>query len=311
MVAGGVAADGGAAAGVDAAALDRLVEASSDAHSHALVVIRGDSLVGTWYAGGERRMVETMSVTKSVLNLALGRLVTLGALPSIDVPVADYFPEWRETEREAITVRHLLNHTSGLADPGTGAIYASGDFVRLALESDLATTPGTAVAYNNNAVNLLAGLMCRAAGDRLDHFLAEDLFTRLGINQFRWSLDEAGNPHGMAGLQMYAEDLARLGQLVLRRGEWNGRQLIQSSWFDESLRPGSHLSDELGLLWWIIRDEDGQVVGYRADGYLGQYLVIYPEEELVAVRLVASSPAYDPDTDAFRDFPAMVMDLVR
>jgi CubicO group peptidase (beta-lactamase class C family) len=85
-----------------------------------------------------------------------------------------------------------------------------------------------------------------------------------------------------------------------------------------SLRPGSDLSGRVGLLWWLIRDpgpdgepEGGPVVGYRADGYLGQYLVIYPAERLVGVRMVASSPAYDPDTDGFREFQAMLRDLAR
>lgn len=304
-----VATAEGETATVDPEALDRLIAAANAAHSHALVVLKDGELVGAWHASGERRKIELMSATKSVVNLAVGRLVMTGALASIDEPVHRYYPAWSEGDKSHITIRHLLNHTSGLDSPRpTTPIYESDDFVRFALDADLLSEPGTELAYNNNAANLLAGVVGRAAGERMDLFLGSDLFAKLGITDFGWSLDSAGNPHGMSGLQMYAEDVATLGQLVLQRGEWDGEQLIDLEWFDESLQPGSELSDGVGLLWWLIREDD-EVVGYRADGYLGQYLVIYPEEGLVAVRLVANSAGYDAETDGFREFEALVRDL--
>jgi CubicO group peptidase (beta-lactamase class C family) len=118
-------------------------------------------------------------------------------------------------------------------------------------------------------------------------------------------------------MMAYPEDLARLGQLVLDGGRANGEQLIRESWFEQSLRPGSQHRPGVGLLWWLIRDVDpeagggfGSVTGYRADGILGQYLVVYPAERLVAVRMVAASPAYDPSTDTFPDFQSLVRQLV-
>lgn len=296
---------------VDEAALQRLVASARASHSAALVVLRGGELIGSWHAGGERRPIEAMSVTKSVLNLAVGRLVTLGLLDSLDTPVHEFYPEWSDGPYSEITVRHLLNHTSGLESPmPTGPIYASDDFVRYALESDLVAQPGQEMVYNNNATNLLAGLVGEVAGLRLDRFLGEELFSPMGIKDFSWSLDDAGNPHGMAGLQIRPEDLAHLGQLVLQRGEWEGEQLIAEEWFDRSLVPGSEHSDDVGLLWWLVRDGE-RVVGARAEGYLGQHLVIFPEDRLVAVRMVESFPGYDPERDGFADFQELVGELVR
>jgi CubicO group peptidase (beta-lactamase class C family) len=301
---------GPALGSVEPRALDRLIGAANASHSDALVVLRGGDLVAAWHAGGQRQLIETMSATKSILNLAIGRLVTTGAIETIDQPVHAFYPEWRDGPKSHITIRHLLNHTSGLESPQpTTPIYNSDDFVQFALDAALEAPPGTTLRYNNNATNLLAGLVERAAGERLDRFLGNDLFARLGITRFRWSLDRAGNPHGMAGAQMYAEDLATLGQLVLQRGQWEGEQLIDEAWFAESLSPGSDLSGGVGLLWWLIRQAD-DIIGYRADGYLGQYLIIYPDQELVAVRLVAQNPAYNPETDGFREFQALVRDLV-
>jgi CubicO group peptidase (beta-lactamase class C family) len=274
-------------------------------------VLHDGDLVGAWYPRGERRKIEAMSATKSVVSLAVGRLLTTGALESIDVPVHTFYPEWATGPRSAITIRHLLNHTSGIEVGRTAeAIYASDDFVRFALDADLASEPGTVVFYNNSATNLLAGVVGEAAGQRMDLFLRDDLFARLGITDFGWSLDPAGNPHGMAGLQIHAEDFARIGQLVLQRGEWNGERLIDDAWFDASMAPGSELSPRVGLLWWLTRDDDGAVAGYRADGYLGQYLVVYPRERLVGVRMVGQSAAYDAETDGFPEFQAMLRALV-
>lgn len=365
---------------IDATALGRLLDAAWRANSDAVVVLHDGELVGEWYKGGASKRIEAMSVTKSVANLAIGRLVTLGAIASIDLPVHTYYPEWREGVKSRITIRHLLDHTSGLrTDQGTGEIYASPDFVRLALDAEVTSEPGTVFFYNNKAVNLLAGIVERAAGKRLDVFLRDDLFAQLGITDFTWSLDAVGNPHVMAGLQIHAADLAKLGQLTLDRGLWEGERLIDESWFDESLRATTSLSPYSGLLWWLIpeklvrvidaetiralreagvdeavlarveplkgryesadeliaayrsafgddwrtaimdalgphwnllvRAKVGEIVGYRADGYLGQFIIIYPAERLVAVRMVASSPAYREETDGFVEFQELVRGL--
>jgi CubicO group peptidase (beta-lactamase class C family) len=303
---------------VDALALDHLLQAAEAANSDAVVILHDGEVVGAWYARGERRPIEAMSATKSIVNLAVGRLLTQGRLPSVDAPVHTFFPEWNDGLKAEVTVRHLLNHTSGLhADRTTEAIYASPDFVRHALDSEVTAPPGTAIFYNNSATNLLAGVIGVAAGQPMDEYLRDDLFAILGIQDFSWTRDSAGNPHGMAGLQILPADLARLGQLVLDRGRVGSEQVIAESWFDQSLRPGSELSGRVGLLWWLIREPGtdgepgaGPIVGYRADGYLGQYLVIYPAQRLVGVRMVASSPAYDPGTDGFQEFQELLRALV-
>ncbi|HEY8470511.1 MAG TPA: serine hydrolase [Longimicrobiales bacterium] len=344
-------------------------------------MLHDGQLVGAWHSDGQSRPIEAMSVTKSIVNLAIGRLVTLGALESIDVPVSRFYPEWSTGRKARVTIRHLLNHTSGIeAGRTTEEIYASNDFVRLALDAEITSEPGSRFLYNNKAVNLLAGIVEKATGKKMDDFLRDDLFARLGITDFGWSRDPTGNPHAMAGLQIHAMDLAKLGQLVLDRGHWQGEQLIAESWFDESLRPGSPHEATSGLLWWLIpahaarviddakiqelreagvdsafvaaiarvrgryespdsffaalagalgenwrsvvsntlgplglapaRIEQGPIIGYRAEGYLGQYIVIFPEKRLVAVRMVEPSPSYDPRTDGFPNFSDLVRALV-
>ncbi len=294
---------------VDSAALARLVEAAENSRTSALVVLHDGELVGSWYDPGGARRIESMSVTKSVVSLAVGRLLALGKVESLDVPVARFYPEWEAGPRAQITLRHLLNHTSGVDSPmPTTPIYRSDDFVRFALEAELTAEPGTEVRYNNNATNLLAGIIGVASGRRMDRFIGEELFAPLGITDFTWTLDSSGNPHGMAGLQIHAVDLARLGQLALQDGVWEGERLLPSGWISESFAPGSELARSVGLLWWLIREDD-EVVGVRADGYLGQYLVIYPDQGLVGVRMIEGSAGYDEARDGFTAFQEMVRTL--
>jgi len=309
---------------LDRERVDALVEKASSSFTTAMVILARGEVAGEWLRDGESRPIEAMSVTKAVLNLVFGRLYTLGRIESLDQPVHEYFDQWGEGQRSRITIRHLLTHTSGL-DPAmpTTELYQSGDFVRFALEAPMQAPPGTEVSYNNNTPNLLAAIAEEAAGEPLDEFLAGDLFAKLGIEEFGWSRDPAGNPHGMAGLQIHARDLARLGQLALDRGRWNDEQLIDASWFRESFsratgeaEPAGMLAESapvIGLLWFLhVAQEDGEehVVGASHAGFLGQYLVLDFTNRLVAVRMIESSPAYDPETDGFRSFPDKVRSLV-
>jgi CubicO group peptidase (beta-lactamase class C family) len=368
------------AAALDSAALQRLVQAAEAAHSDALVVWRDGKKVGAWYFGKQPMKIEAMSVTKSIVSLAVGRLVATGAIASIDDPVHKYYPAWKQGRKKDITIRHLLTHTSGLQDlPSTSAeVESSPDLVQLALAAELSDPPGKRFFYSNKAVNLLPGIVQQAAGKRMDDFLREDLFATLGITDFGWTRDKAGNPNGYAGFQVYPEDLAKLGQLLLDRGAWNGRQLISAQWFDEIDR-SSPIEARAGLLWWLIperrswiiddthlraladagvdstflrkaeairgrydsvaeyaaalqrtfgnrywepmsaalgpvrmtiaRNEYGRMIGYEANGYLGQYVVVYPADRIVAVRMIARSDRYNVATDSFEQFGAMTRAL--
>ncbi|MBB6016909.1 serine hydrolase domain-containing protein [Deinococcus radiopugnans] len=237
------------------ARLDALVQEARDTHSSALIVMQdGRVLIDEILDGGRDRPIETMSVTKAVLSLLVGRAVTLGHLPGADVPISDLYPEWKQGRKRGVTLRHLMTHTSGLQNmPGTmPEIYPSPDFVQLALCAELEQAPGTHFAYNNKAANLICGVLEQATGQKADDFARAELFGPLGIENWSWVRDRAGNPHGMAGLSLRPRDLARLGQLALDGGEVDGAPLISRGWIEESTRPATPLDNEMGLLWWML-----------------------------------------------------------
>jgi len=228
---------------INSKTLDDLIRAGKKSHSDAIVVYRNGELIGSWYSNGKAKKIEAMSATKSIVNLAIGLAKTQGYIESLDTPMYRFFPEWENGPKSKITLRHILNHTSGLYTKGPAQdIYKSDDFVKFALDAELINEPGTTFFYNNRAVNLLAAVIEKTTGKRMDIYLGEELFKPMGITDFTWSLDKAGNPHSMSGLQVYAEDLAKLGQLVLNKGSWDKKQLIDASWFAVSLSKVAKLS---------------------------------------------------------------------
>ena len=274
-----------AEAGVDERALERFLDAARAAKSDAVVILVGGALVREEYFDRPQEPIELMSCTKSVVSLLVGMLVDDGRIPSLETPVAEWFPQWKRGEQHAVTVGHLLSRTSGLqCDRTTEEIYASRDFVKLALEAKLADPPGTRFVYNNKAVNLLAGVIETASGRRMDAFAQERLFDPLGITEHGWTKDPAGHPHAMSGLQLHAIDFAKLGQLVLQGGEWEGERIVSERWIATATRPahpglGSDAA-RCGLLWWL--DPESSEYGWD-DALIGRWREAGGSKRLLAV----------------------------
>lgn len=231
--------------------LDALINEARHTNTSALFITQSSEvLVDEIMDDRGDRPLAIMSVTKIVLSLLVGRAVTLGHLPGADLPVHEVFPEWRQGRKRDVTLRHLMTHTSGLQNvPHAGQeVYASEDRLQLALCAELDAVPGTRFSYNNKATALIAGLLERVTGRRLDAFAREELLGPLGITDWHWSADGRGLPNGFADLFIHARDLGRLGLLALRDGE----DLIRADWIQDSTRPATPLTEQMGLLWFLL-----------------------------------------------------------
>lgn len=266
--------------GSDAIDLEALMDTARVTESSALVVLRDGEVLVEYYSDEDTGLLETMSVTKSIVALGVARMLTTGDLPSLDTTVAEYFPEWRQGNKRDITIRHLLNHTSGLQNVASTSeeIYPSPDFVQLALAAELEHGPGERFSYNNKAVNLLAGLFPIITDERMDRYIAREIFRPLGIDEWNWSLDDAGNPHGMSGLQLHPGDLATLGQLVLDDGRYDGTEVIDPDILAEFMAPGSEFDPTSGLLWWREPAESYYVID---DALLQRYREAGVPDEII------------------------------
>lgn len=223
-------------------ALDQLLERGKQTHGSAVLVMQEGHELGHYYPNDKAPgPIELMPVTKSVVALGVGQLLDQGRLRSLDQPVADFYPEWRQGRKKDITVRMLLDHTSGLQNfPRTDVeVYPAPDAIQLALTAELSSKPGANAGYNNKAVNLLAGIIEKASGQPMNEFFRDGLFKAMGIRLGPWAKDRSGQPYAMAGLQLTAADLAKLGQLVLDRGRWRGQQLLSTGFVDTMLAPAS------------------------------------------------------------------------
>lgn len=232
--------------------LDRLLGLAKENATDALVIVKDGRVVVRWQREGTAERIETMSMTKSIASVAIGHLVDDGKL-SLDDPMSRFFDAWKDDPRGAITLRHVLTHTSGLADAKTTeAIYASPDFVAFALDAALEHPPGTRTFYSNKAVNLLAGVVEKVTGESLATYAKAHLFDPIGARDVLWNPDPAGHTQVMAGLEMTALDVAKIGQLVLDEGAWCGAPVVSKAWIDASTRTYQEAGFSAnGLLWWL------------------------------------------------------------
>ena len=273
--------------GMNGAALDALVREASRNDTDALIVLRDGKVVAERTFGRPGGPIHVMSVTKFVASFAVAMLLEDGKLASLDAPLSTWFPEWNEGGRSHVLLRHVLTHTSGI-EHGATATKLNAERDKVAYVRSLHTTsePGSVYAYNNEAVALLAGVLAQSAGRPVDDYLRERLFAPLGVKKWTWDRDGAGNTLTYANLALSARDLARIGQLVIDGGAVGTKRLASRDSIAALGAPSTPASDEQGLLWMLLRDESGAaVVGYFHTGWLGQWIVVYPKERTVAVRL--------------------------
>ncbi|MBF0547265.1 MAG: beta-lactamase family protein [Candidatus Riflebacteria bacterium] len=250
--------------------LHKAVKASK---SDEVLILKDGKVVYRYSSRKTRDPIEVMSCTKSIVALAIGLAIDEGALANVDVPVSEFYPEWKKDARRNITIRHLLNHTSGLkANKTTEDIYQQPDFIKYALKSELEHHPGEHFFYNNRATNLLSGIVEKTTGRKLNDYLNERLFRKLDIrdSEWRWESDKAGNPHGMSGLSMRPQAFAKIGKLILQNGVWNEQKIISRGWLEAMLSPGQELEPGCGYLWWLKSNPTDDLLFYD-ESLLQQY----------------------------------------
>jgi hypothetical protein len=257
----------------------------------ACVLVYRGQLVQEWYGPAYREPAFAMSSTKSVTGLLAGMLVDDGKL-TLDVPVSHYVPQW--TSSAGVKVRHLLTMTSGLPQLRDEGVGTATDKEAYVFSLRTAYPPGSRWAYSNEGVFLLSPLLDAAAGEPIEDYAERRLFTPLGLSNTRLHVYPAGQAWTHADMETTARDLARIGLLMLQRGRWGDAQLVPASWIEASTNPSQELKPDYGLLWWLYRDP----AGFGARGRFDTNLYVFPELELVAVRMqsrqVADAEPYEP-----------------
>jgi CubicO group peptidase (beta-lactamase class C family) len=299
-----LAVDSPAAQGVDArgvtAFLDAL-ETAPDIEPHSLMIVRHDRLVasGWWTPYAPDRPHLLYSLSKSFTSTAAGIAAAEGLL-SLDDPVVSYFPEFEaeitDPRSRAMLVRHVASMASGHLAETMGRAFAldPDEPVRGFLLIPPDREPGTVFAYNQPATYTLAAIVQRVTGQTLTDYLRPRLFEPLGIGEALWQTYPAGREIGYSGLHATTDAIARLGQLYLRGGVWEGRRILPADWVAEATR--SHVANAdgtpegarsdwqqgYGFQFWMARH------GYRGDGAFGQFCLVLPEHDAVIAMTAAT-----------------------
>jgi CubicO group peptidase (beta-lactamase class C family) len=288
-----------------------------------LVVRRGYLVHETYYGTSLRDDVHTMqSVSKSITSLVTGIASDAGSL-SIEAPVLSLLPEYADASPDPrlqrVTLAHLLEMRSGInfyenpypGSPLENLNTSRGDWVRIALEQPFNAEPGALWQYNSGGVIALGAAVARATTTPFHAYARERLFTPLGISGQYWIVSGYdATVHTGGGLYLRAIDLAKLGYLVLKQGQWNGRKIVSSSWLLRSTAPVTFRTSQFGgvpvdygLLWWMAAIDPARStadVNNRvliASGNMNQFLFVVPALDLVAVNTGATNDSFGVTVD--------------
>ena len=226
----------------------------------------------------------THSMCKSITGMAIGMLIEEEKL-KLDENIYDIFPDhinaFSKIFRPVITVENLLTMTSGITFNESG-IVSGNDWLGSFLNASVNGKPGTEFQYNSLNTYVLSAIVTKRTGETLTEYLTPRLFGPLGITKYYWETCPKGITKGGWGLFLCAEDMAKLGQLYLQRGKWNGQQLVSEYWIEIST--ARHLktqNDTYGYGYQLWMEQ--RPGSFEYNGMLGQNVIIYPDMDMVLV----------------------------
>jgi len=297
---------------------DELDQFLTSGETSAFLVVRDGVLVHEWYEEGRSpdELHNSFSVSKSILSTTIGMAVEEGYISSINDPITDYVPELLERDPRFgdITLRHLITMSSGIAydeearSPFADEVntYFGTDLRRSAMNNPtVVEEPGVTWLYNNYNPQLLGMALERATGMTISEYTSESWWGPMGAEaDASWSVDSFYNRFEQSahGFNARPRDLARFGLMFANDGMVDGVQVISPEWVQKATAPtnvsigrNDFLEQNYNYFWWVL--PDGR---FSAQGNLGQYVFVSPEDNLVIVRM---------GRDESADWPRLLADL--
>jgi CubicO group peptidase (beta-lactamase class C family) len=250
-----------------------------------------------YYYGSDLHSMQ--SVSKTVSSIILGVAVTRGDFKSsLDTPLLHYFDVTKvknvDDRKRRITLRHVLTMTTGLDwneevaydDPKNDAsrMEAADDWVQYVIDRPMAQEPGKLFNYSSGVSELLAYIFEKETGQDIERYGDKYLFTPLGMDHY-WKRSPLGVVDTEGGLFLRTTDLAKIGSLYLNNGMWDGRRIVSEEFVKQSLAPFIDAEEgfKYGFKWWLLPRTDRTGYIWMARGFGGQRLMVFPDENLIAV----------------------------
>lgn len=269
----------------------------------AYVIIKDSTLLFEqyWEDYSPESHSNSFSMAKSIVSLAIGAAIDDGFIKDVDQPVSDFYPEFQGYNGKPLTLRHLLTMSAGVdfdeaySSPfsPTTKLYYGDDLQQIAFGMKEIEEPGVNFIYQSGVTQLLAFIVEKATGENISSYVSRKFWTPMNAEEDAlWSLDKKdGIEKAYCCFNSNARDFARFGQLILNEGDWNGRQLISSSYLKEATTPDTSLLFKeynetnhcYGFQFWHLT-YNGMEIPYMR-GILGQYIFIIPDLNAVVVRL--------------------------
>ena len=236
------------------------------------------------------------SEIKSIMAILIGIAIDKGYIKNVDQKISEFFPEINndsDTLKKQITIRHLLNQTSGLQSEDVTKIESwtnNADPVKFVLSPPLSSKPGEVYKYNSAATHLLSVIISKATNQNTEQFARESLFQPLGITHYKWEKLNYGyyDGGGLLSIWMKSDDLLKIGQLILNNGKWKDKQIITKKWVAELLNKNNKRPAPWGLrgslhgFCWYQTNYNNHLINYTM-GYGGQYIFVIPDLTMVIV----------------------------
>ena len=276
-------------------------EVNEELETVAFMVIKSDSIIFEeyWHGYSADTMSNSYSMAKSWVSTLVGVAIKEGKIENINQKVCDFIPEFCESENSKITIKHLLTQSSGLDwDENyytplgqTAEAYYGNDLRSLITNLKSTKPPGKVFKYHSSCTQLLAFIAEEATGQTVSEYASEKLWKPMGAKSpALWNTDtEDGDEKAFCCINSNARDFARLGKLYMHNGNWNGIQILDSSYAKEAtsvvdlLDENGNTNINYGYQFWMTNYKDIHI--YYARGLLGQYVICIPEKDMIVVRL--------------------------
>jgi CubicO group peptidase (beta-lactamase class C family) len=253
-----------------------------------LLVIRNGKLIAEAYARYEKDVGQVRNIqscTKSVTSLLVGIALKRKIIPSLNVPLYAYYPEAFDADsaKRKLTLKNCLEMQGGLDfdnNRHTQELFLTrGNSLQYVLSRPMPDDTGQVFHYNDGLPHLVGGAIARASGMSLEAFGKQYLFSPLGITDYQWEKARDGLNFGAFSLYLKPRDLAKLGQLCLQAGNWQGEPLVDAAYLAEATRIRTGGTTPYGYYFWILPSLEG----YAMQGHGGQFVFVCPPKNLVAV----------------------------
>lgn len=259
----------------------------------AYLVIKNDSICYEKYFEGysDTSHTNSWSMAKSITSILIGVAIKEGKIKSVDEKVSDFIPSFNKGLDTLLTIKDLLTMSSGIhfgesySNPfgyAAKALYGS-NIMWLTLKYHCIDKPGTIYEYQSGNTELLGYVLAKATGEKISEYATEKLWKPIGAERpGYWSLDHKdGIEKTFCCFNSNARDFARIGMLMLDSGKWNGTEIIPRKYFIESVK--GQTVNFYGYQWWIRTIAKHKT--FLAEGFLGQFIIVIPDEKMVVVRL--------------------------